>query len=189
MEKLNEDVSYLTLVKEAIPLVCKNHAEPRISDYEQVVADYVCDASKVARDSYTKRQVHSSVYRTIKWLVENNEMITDGKKHYWGIEEYEKYRGYEDFKNNVKIAKETFGMISHNTIAVVLDSDYDLHSSRIALEKFLEKEDIFTTFLFENVLIIIFEEFARSMDLGDLRKAMKSAYEFQHGKKIIKKDG
>lgn len=189
MKSRVDDKSYITIVKESIATVCKRHREPKIADYESVVADMVCDALELPRGTYNKRQVHSTVYRTIKWLVEHDEMVTDGKKHYWGVEEYEKYRGYEEFKNNVRIEKEKFGLISHNTIAVVLDSNYDLHLSRKALEKFLEKEEIFATFLFENVLIIIFEEFAHSMDLDYLSKAMKSAYQFQHAKKTSKKDG
>lgn len=187
MADIENKVCYFELIRKAMPIVYRNHSEPKIADYEAEVANLINKKLPIKSIPYTKRGVHASVYRKIKWLTEHGEMKTDGKKHYWGLEEYEQYIKLDTFNKNVGVLKNTVGVISGTTYTILLDPSYDLLKSKEEIEKKLGKDNFYATFLLENVIVIVLNDNSHNEIVADLIDAVKNAYDFQHNK--AKKDG
>ena len=175
------DESYESLVRAVADNVCIKHYKPIIADYEEEVAEYICEVKHYAPGTYTKRQVHSSVFTTIKAMAERGELVSEGK-YYWTPEAYDRYTGKEIFIRNVKTTKDSVCMISDNAIAIQLSQDADKDLAKQAAISFIGEEIIYSIFICENTLIILYEMFA-DINLVQLNNAMKDAYKYHNGKK------
>ena len=187
MTENEEKICYFELVRAVTPIVYSYHKKPIIADYEEEVAKLMNRKFSQNGKSFNKREVHPTVYRKIKWLTEHGEMITDGKKHYWGLEEYEHYRKLDTFNRTVGVMKDTIGIISGTTYAVLLDPKYNMLESKAEIEKKLGSGNFYATFLLDNVLVIVFNDNNCAELVANLVDAIKEAYNCQHI--TAKKDG
>ena len=73
-------------------------------------------------------------------------------------------------------------MISDNAIAIQLSQDADKDLAKQAAISFIGKEIIYSIFVCENTLIILYEMFA-DINLIKLNNAMKEAYKYHNSNK------
>lgn len=143
------------LILEVLASVYSEHKHPKLVHYEQAVAKLKCEKLNLAPDTYTHRQVHTSVWRSMNELVQSGEVIKDGI-FYYGKEEYEDYCGKNDFKKYIFPADENFVLLTDNTVAVKL-AEVCEHSkiNNAVIQKFSESR-VYASFVCDNVLVIIF---------------------------------
>lgn len=143
------------LIKEVLASVYAECRNPKLVHYEIAVAKLKCQKLGLDPDTYSHRQVHTSVWRSMNELIECGLVVKEGPCYY-GIKEYDDYCGKYDFKKYVYPANDKFEFISENTVAVKLEeiADHDLINKAVA-QKFGESR-IYASYIYDNVLVMIF---------------------------------
>ena len=167
-----------SLVVEVLSSVYAEHKQPKLVHYEQAVAKLKCEKLGLEPGTYSHRQVHTSVWRSLNELVEKGIVIKDGD-FYYGKAEYEDYCGKNDFKKIISPANNAFQLISENTVAVKLTdaSDHDL-INRAVIQKFGE-DNVFASYICDKVLVIIFyRAITDDKCYKELKDAVAEAYTY-----------
>ena len=143
------------LIKEVLASVYAECRNPKLVHYEIAVAKLKCQKLGLEPETYSHRQVHTSVWRSMNELIECGVVVKEGP-YYYGIKEYDDYCGKYDFKKYVYPANDDFEYISGNTVAVKLEEvgDHDLINKAVS-QKFGESK-VYASYIYDNVLVIIF---------------------------------
>ena len=143
------------LIKEVLASVYAECRNPKLVHYEIAVAKLKCQKLGLEPETYSHRQVHTSVWRSMNELIECGLVVKEGP-YYYGIKEYDDYCGKYDFKKYVYPANDDFEYISGNTVAVKLEEvgDHDLINKAVS-QKFGESK-VYASYIYDNVLVIIF---------------------------------
>ena len=143
------------LIKEVLASVYAECRNPKLVHYEIAVAKLKCQKLGLDPDTYSHRQVHTSVWRSMNELIECGLVVKEGP-YYYGIKEYDDYCGKYDFKKYVYPTNDDFEFVSENTIAVKLEEvgDHDLINKAVS-QKFGESK-VYASYIYDNVLVIIF---------------------------------
>lgn len=143
------------LIKEVLASVYAECRNPKLVHYEIAVAKLKCQKLGLEPETYSHRQVHTSVWRSMNELIECGLVVKEGP-YYYGIKEYDDYCGKYDFKKYVYPANDDFEFISENTVAVKLEEvgDHDLINKAVS-QKFGESK-VYASYIYDNVLVIIF---------------------------------
>ena len=166
------------LIEEVLAIVYASHECPQMVHYEEAVAELKCEKLELKPGSYTKRQVHTSVWRALKQLVESGDVIKDGK-YYYGKEEYADYSGKNDFRKYVHPASYEFVMMSENTVVIKLEQAENHDAINSAVIRKLGENRVYTSFVYDKVLIIVFYKDAFDYDcVQDLSSAISEAYQY-----------
>lgn len=167
-----------SLIEEVLSSVYAEHKQPKLVHYEQAVAKLKCEKLGLEPGTYSHRQVHTSVWRSLNGLVEKGIVIKDGD-FYYGKAEYEDYCGKNDFKKLISPANNTFQLISDNTVALKLSdaNDHDLINKAV-VQKFGE-DNVYASFVCDKVLVIIFNrEFSNNNCYKELKDAVEEAFTY-----------
>ena len=143
------------LIKEVLASVYAECRNPKLVHYEIAVAKLKCQKLGLEPETYSHRQVHTSVWRSMNELIECGLVVKEWP-YYYGIKEYDDYCGKYDFKKYVYPANDDFEYISGNTVAVKLEEvgDHDLINKAVS-QKFGESK-VYASYIYDNVLVIIF---------------------------------
>ncbi len=164
------------LIVEVLASVYNEHRRPKLVHYEYAVAKLKCEKLNLEPGTYSHRQVHTSVWRSMSELVEKGVVIKDGI-FYYGKEEYEDYCGRNDFRKYIFPANNDFELISENTVAIKLAEvgDHDLINSAV-IQK-LGENRVYASFVCDKVLVIIFYRESCDRDcFQDLIDAISEAH-------------
>lgn len=169
---------YIRIVMSVMESIYPQNAHPRLVDYEQAVAEYKSRHELVFTGAFTKRDVHTQVYRAVKQLVEMGELTHVGR-YYYPADIYNFRIGLEDFKKNVKLAKGTLATISGTTYAIALENGQDVERVKRNVMDFLRDINVFNLVFIDNTLIIIMNDMTTVEYITELRSCIKLAYEYQ----------
>ncbi len=164
------------LILEVLASVYNEHKRPKLVHYEHAVAKLKCEKLNLVPGTYTHRQVHTSVWRSMSELVDKGVVIKDGI-FYYGKEEYEDYCGRNDFRKFIYPENADFQLITDNTVAIKLAKvgDHDLVNSAV-IQKFGENR-VYASFVCDKVLVIVFRcETCDNDTFRDLKDAVSEAH-------------
>ena len=178
-EYKNVGSEYIRMVRAVLEHIYPQNLYPRLVDYEQAVAEYKNRNELVLHGAFTKRDVHTQVYRAVKQLEQMGELIHIGR-YYYPADIYNFRIGLEDFKKNVKLAKGTLATISGTTYAIALENGQEVEQVKRNVMYFLRDVNVFNLIFIDNTLIIIMNDMTTVEYITELRSCIELAYEYQH---------
>lgn len=170
---------YEDIIKAVMDMVYYEHEHPRLVDFELAVASYKTQKEMMYDFPYTKRGVHTQVYRAMKALEKRGVIIHMGR-YYYPTHLYGFYSGLEDFKKNVKLAKDTVAIISSSTYAIALEPGQDIQRVKESVTSFFREEKVFKLLYIDDTLIIIVNDYSDTRYIAYLVDIVRQTYRFQH---------